>query len=354
MSNRAAIVAIYGLMAWEAAWVLALPWPLIPLLVLAPLLSYTMKSPRVRFLAELAYVGVIVLIFRTLATAVVASVLSAVSLGVARSAKLSGNTSLIVGVLVTVVSAFINPWAILMLVPIAALGIWTLVNHQEANGATAGDRMRLASLLAGVAAGLALAAGLIIHVLPWRMVLSRLFAAIAYPFIALLSHWPLHLHPRLPHHKTPKTGPLGAFKQGAGPSHVPVGVSIVFIAAAVIALAVLVHWGWRQWGQTDEAVEPEVEPGIVRETLSDHDWEAPWRPSRPRLTPVRMLVWSRLRRAHRQGAARRRAETFREWLGRTTGSADNQITAIYEAIRYGDAPDTDEEKRHLESVWPKT
>ncbi len=355
MRNRVLLMLLYWIGVSALALASGLPAFMAALFALAGAAALAIPKLGVRYIVECLLVVAAALTLHTLWGTALEAAMAAAALGVARAKRPSPDRVVTLSLIMGVIAVFLDRPTAWIFVPISLLSIWVLVTAPDANRATERHRTRLALTLGLIAGGGAILVGLILHVLPWQFLVAGVFSAIAYPFIALLSRIVPHPHRfrTLNHPPVPfaKHHPPSALSQ-----HAPAAVTITFVVLSAAFLALIIYLGYRYWTREDTTVIDETgEPGIVRETLSAEESKNPWRRSRQHLTPVRRLVHVRQRQSARLKKGRRTSETFREWVQRTSPNTDaRDVVGTYDAVRYGDEPDTDDKRRRMEESWPRT
>lgn len=351
MVNRWPLLLLYWMATATLAWALSLSPLVYVALALPGVVSLIVKKPGTRFFADVILVAVTAIVFRSIGIAALEVLVALTALSVMRAARPSSDRALVLALIIGVVATYVHRPAAWLLIPISGFGIWSLINNQDANTATARQRFSLGASLAGAAAAFAGVVALLLHVLPWQTALADLFAAIAYPFLKLLGQ--IRLKPK---HAPKQSQPVSIPKshhtlQPALHSGPPEAVTIVLMVLAALLMALAIYFGWKYWSRPDEHLEVPQEPGIVREELSEREVETPWRRRRPPLTPVRNLVRRELSRA-RGPVTKAAHETFRQWLSRVAPDQPvDQVAPLYDEVRYGNHPDTDAKRHALDQRW---
>ncbi len=353
MRNRLLLTGLYWMSLMSLAWAANLPGPVWVLLTLAAIPGVARRMhPSLRFTVEALLVAAQIFFVGAAWAVILQVVMAMAALSMARSPRPSADRAILGSLPIAAVAAFVHPSAGLIFVPIGLVAVLALINTGESNPAREFDRTRLALILALMAAVGATVVGLVVHLLPWQAVIAAIFAAVAYPFLALFSHVHLHYHGRNPFRR--ESAPGARLTNHAVTSHPPVIITVLLVLFGLAVLALLIYAAYHYWARNDRPVEDEVqESGIVREALEGQFTSLIPRSRRP-LTPVRRLAYERLRQAKRRRAERAESETLREWLLRAQPGLDGSVHATYDAIRYGDEPDTMEKRRRVESQWPRS
>ncbi|PSR23514.1 MAG: hypothetical protein C7B45_02960 [Sulfobacillus acidophilus] len=351
MRNRILLMALYSVSLFTLASVVGLSVPAWLLLLIAAIPGVFRRiPPLLRFAIEVAVVTFMIVAVAKFWGVALIVIMAIAALSIARAQRPSADRAILGSVPIIVVASFINPrvtWVFLLL---AAIAIVALVTSQDAEKQMEPQRLRLAMSIAVVAGLGAAAAGLIIHLMPWQTVLATTFSVIAYPFIAVFSR--IHLSAR----PTTNRSLRSAFEAHHLPSkvvtHIPVILTSALVVGALIVLTLSLYAAYRYWARNEDNLDPVgSDRGIVREDLSD---EVPdfYRPLRRRLKPVRTLVARRLRQSRHLQKERAPSETLREWMARSQPNVGDEVSKVYEDIRYGDADDTIAKRDQVRARWP--
>ncbi len=354
-NQRIRLQALYLVAFWALALAIRLPWPIWVLVAVAsgPGLMRNQR-PIWRFLLALAATAAAFASVPNPFGVALTAVSALASLSLARQAQPSGDRAAMLTLAIAATAALIRPLAGLAFVPLAGLAVLALLGGQDTNPATERQRIRLATYMAVIAGAGSVIVGLLASLFPWQLALAGIFTALAYPFLKILSLLgPITLRSRSirrPH--------VAHIKTRATPSlhHASSSLHVGLVAVVVVLLLIIIYLVYRHFRQDNhDVLDMPGEAGIVRESLGNSDAAILWPTRGGRLTPVRQLVKIRLRAAARRAAGRNPSETLREWLERSPLPHPNRaaVARTYESIRYGNAEDTVDKRREVESHWPK-
>lgn len=351
MRERLLIMLVYAIAIAALAKALhlsAFTWGM--LLVALAVGTLRRLNPVWRFAAEVAVVAVMVLTRQTALPITVVVTAAVVALTVARSPHPSADRAVLGGLSITTIAALVQRQAAFAYLPLALVAVAALVQGGEHHLESTAARMRLAATIAVVAAAGATLVALLLRLLPWQRALALLFTIVAYPFLLLASQ--IHVNP------SARRNPNSVAPHGLGhppptvATHVPTGLTIVFIIVGVALLALILYVAYQYWAHNDVIEATPEEAGIIREALSDDGGLLFRRRRTAGLSPVRRFVERRLWAAARHQRARHPDETLREWMQHQYPGQGGQALDTYEAIRYGDAPDTVDKEREIRQIWP--
>ena len=225
-----------------------------------------------------------------------------------------------------------------------ALGLLGLAIKSPEAGIGTRLHALVASLTGLSALLIAAAVTAILWLIPWVWIVQNTVGRLAAGLVSLIPLLHVHPHP--------------ATKTKATKGHIPKALHVVnhtepIIVGVLLALLVVgVVWMlWRLLRQveTEPGDDAEEESFIIREHLTGQQpFSGLFR--RRLLTPVRQLTYRRLRRIHGKPQARKPGETLRQWAQRVYGKEFAAIIA-YEAVRYGNVPDTEALAQDAEKNW---
>jgi predicted membrane protein len=352
MRSRIFIAAIYLAALLSLAYGMRLPVWIWFLLAAGAVPAVFLRNshPAIRFIAELVMAGAALLFFHPLGL-LVQTLMAIAALSISRAQYPNANRAILGGLVITVVAAYLRPLASVGFIALAGLSVFALVESGPGERETARQRTRLALTLALITAVGAAAAALLVRLLPWQYAVAAIFTAVAYPFLKLFSLVHLHPHRRQPQKAQAGQGSHHVLPHAAG--HTPAIVTTILVILGILLLALIIYAAYRHWAQNVELPDDtSFEQGILRETLSEQteDWLGRRRRA---VTPVRRLVQIRHHHARARNKTRQPGETWREWVSQHEPDLDPEATDIYESVRYGDAPDTKDAARRLNSLWPR-
>lgn len=338
--------AILGLtVAVHQSW-----WVYVALILIFGVASLYRVSAALRLIALALMTAGLLVWSPYLSTGVLALLTIGEGIMAGRQRPTTPDNALLVAFIISAIASLIDPGAAWSLIAVVVLGLYTLITAGRTAPAWARERTQLGWMMGGISAGVALVAGGLLWILPWRFLVDGLFYVVAYPLAQLLRL----VHPMTPRPRIRRRSTLGHIGR---PHHHPVphhGANMVLsgigILLGLMILTIIVYAVYRYLRRPDDAPTDDDEAYILRETLTGAV-PNPW--TRPiRLTPVRDLVRRRLRQGRRRGHPRETYETLREWMARTETTTTSDAPRLYEEIRYGNRPDTLEAKATMEHLWP--
>ncbi|MCY0878573.1 MAG: DUF4129 domain-containing protein [Firmicutes bacterium] len=354
MPSRGLILATYAVAVLSLAAAFRLPVGVsdLALALMVPVTLWRRPKLWVRAILILALAAVAVWCLPSPATVVVAGLMAVAALAMTRAYAPSPIRYLVVALGLTTWAALMRTELAWTYLPVAALAIASLVTDAEVSAAVNQRRLRLAGTLAGLTALAALLGAVVLRAFPWRTVLATLLTLAAYPFLWLLSRLPLPHLTSHPHALTPTRLAIPHLTHVKA-THAPWWLfALAFVLGAALLAGLLVA-AYRYWARhAEESASAGVpDENIVHIPLSPEEVAA--QTLRERLGPARRFVRARLQAAARRGRPRAAHETLREWLRRQSSeSAAEEAAKLYDAIRYGQQPDTPARKEALKQAWP--